>query len=438
MKDELNYIDELYKKSFDGYKVEAGNESWEKLKWALFWMRHKWLIGLGSIIIVLGLGWLAMFSLTNNSSFQNEIADAEQNLEFVSTKTQNEQNNEITVLKEYGNPINEVSEIFIEQQESSLNGLSTSFESTIENPVLIGNNESIVFSKNYSNSFVFPEEASLTAINSLGLETIITTEPDSNLLGYNLRNDALAPGLRKQWLSLNIYAGPSFSGSVISGYELEPEAWKNSNESNKFGWSIGTDLRFHIKNWIITTGLNYSVYNQNQTYSHTFKEYSPDNSYFDYDTTWVWIFDAPDFGKPRVKTIDSSWVEVYDDVTISKSGLDQLKYFEIPLLVGYRFNGNMFAIELNTGVSAGFLVYSSIIKIPVLTNNLQTVDASQMNKSIINFIANASIYYHVNKKTSLFVSPYYKQNLRSLFKETYPVKQQFKTIGVNFGVNILF
>ncbi len=435
MKDDLKYIDEFYKKNLDGIEVEAGNESWKKLKWALFWMRYKWIIGFASIIVILGLGSLALFNITDNSVVINDAATDK--LELTSELT-TDINGEPTLLRK-----NEISiieeEVFAEQPISSNEKLPSQFMApSNESSVLIENNESDIFNQEDSNFFIYDDKAPFSAMSSLGFETDIAIEPDSSLLGYNRRDDILPPGKKKQWLSLNIYAGPSFSESEISDYELKPDAWRNSNELNSLGWSVGSDLKLHIKNWIITTGVNYSVYNQNSSYSKTYLEYSPDNSYFDYDTTWVWIFDAPDFGKPRVKSIDSSWVEVYDDVTSNQSGFNQLKYFEIPILIGYRFSSNMFTFELNAGTSVGFLVYSNIMDVSSLSSNLGTVDDSQMNKSMINFIANASLYYHLNRKTSLFVSPYYKQNLNSVFKETYPVKQQYKTFGINFGVNILF
>lgn len=436
MKDDLKYIDEFYKKSLNGIEVEAGNESWKKLKWALFWMRYKWVIGFTSIIVILGLGSLALFNVTDNSIVLNK--DITDKLELTPELITN-QNVEPTLLRKNDISIFEEEEVLVEQPLSNNEKSPSQFVTpSNENSVLIENNKSDIFNQEDSNFFIYDDKATFSAMSSLGFEIDIAIEPDSSLLGYNRRDDILPPGKRKQLLSVNIYAGPSFSESVVSDYELKPDEWRNSNELNGLGWSVGSDLKLHIKNWIITTGVSYSVYNQNSSYNKTYLEYSPENSYFDYDTTWVWIFDAPDFGKPRVKSIDSSWVEIYDDVTTNQSGLNQLKYFEIPILIGYRFNSNMFTFELNAGASVGFLVYSNIMDISSLSSNLGTVDDNQMNKSMFNFIADASLYYHVNSKTSLFVSPYYKQNMNSVFKETYPIKQQYKTFGINFGVNILF
>lgn len=429
MKDDLKYIDKFYKNSLGGYDEETETAVWGKLRWTLFWMRYKWYIGLSSIILLLGLGSVVTFNMTNNSITKNEFVintNYEPEVVLVANQMaepvihQEAETPTITAEKSTNNHI---------KNNVNISPTDITSNSTTNNP--------LPNPKEAEETIVVNEQQYLSGISSLDFETNLATTPDSSLIGYNRRTDILPPDARKQWFSVNIYAGPSYSESTITGFESEYIALRNLNETNSLGWTMGSDLRIHIKNWIITSGINYSVYNQNRSYNHSFQEYSPDNSYFDYDTTWVWIFDPPDYGTPKVANIDSSWVKVYEDVTIDNSGLNQLKYFEIPLLVGYRFNTNMFALEINTGVSAGFLVYSKV-EVPDFANNNHIVEADQMRSTMFNFVANASLYYYLNRRTSLFVSPYYKQNLHSIFNENYPVKQQFKTIGVNFGVNILF
>ena len=114
-----------------------------------------------------------------------------------------------------------------------------------------------------------------------------------------------------------------------------------------------------------------------------------------------------------------------------------MKYFEIPIMVGYTINSNLFAFEINAGVSGGFLVYSDV-KVPDFNNPKDIVTVEQMNSTILNFVANASFYYHIDRRTSLFVSPYYKQNLVSAFSKDYPVKQISQTYGLNLGINFRF
>lgn len=428
MKDDLKYIDKFYKNSLGGYEEETATVVWGKLRWTLFWMRYKWYIAIGSVVLLLGIG-SASYNLIYESNITNESIT-----ELKSGPDHIVKANETTFSQDDKNYILTEETLVDKQFENNTKAIPAVLYNMSEDHDPIVDLKS---NSEYSETLIVIEQRSLSNMKSLDFETNINQEPDSNLMGYNRRTDVLPPNARKQWLSINIYAGPSYSESTITGFNSEYLAFRNLNESNSPGWSLGSDLRVHIKNWIITSGVSYSVYNQSRSYIYNYQEYSPDNSYFEYDTTWVWVFDPPDYGTPIVSGIDSAWVKVYEDITIDNSGLNQLKYFEIPLMIGYRHNSNMFAFEINAGVSAGFLVYSQV-KAPDFLDNNHIVDVEQMNKTMINFVANASLYYYIDRKTSLFISPYYKQNLHSIFNENYPVKQQFKTIGINFGVNILF
>ena len=435
MKDELKNIDEYYKNSLGNYKEEAGSVVWESMRWTLFWMRYKWIIGIGSIVLLLGLGFWISGNIFNSTESQTNISTNN------TTKPESVLTNDYKA-KETPSFNNET---FSETHDETINYGEVTNDTEVSdfepNQTIIEiqseNVEPVILTLDNQSTTDLNEKLPMAEMISKGVTHNIVVEPDSSLLGYNRRTDLLPPGLRKQWFSVNVAAGPAFSQYDISGYDSEYLALRNSNESNKPGWSLGVDLRLHIKNWIISTGLAYSVYNQTRSYKHSYEEYSPEDSYYDYDTTWAWFFDPPEIGIPIVTGIDSSWIDVYKNVVKNNSGTNQLKYIEIPLTIGYRYNANMFALEINTGVSVGFLVYSEI-KVPDFMNNDEIVTAEQMNHTMFNFVANASFYYHIDRRTSLFVSPYYKQNLVSVFSEDYPVKQISQTYGLNLGINFRF
>lgn len=438
MKNDLKYIDEFFKSKLASHKAATETIVWDRLKWSLFWMRHKWAIGLSSIVLLVGLGSAISYPfIFNNSNLIDDNSNSQIILAVNETTTKDATYN-------YDKTINETPELIKKTEKNlneiadnrtletqNLNSKSTANSGGFENT----DNEFLEENNSGTNEIYFRNQ--MLEMNTLNFEYSLVNEPDTTLLGYNLRSDILSPGIRKQWFSVNVYAGPSYSESNITGFNSEYLAFRNSNESGNPGWSVGADLRLHIKKWIISSGVNYSVYSQKRSYVDKYQEYSPENSYFDYDTTWVWIFDAPDYGTQMLKEIDSSWVEVYDDITIDNSGISQIKYFEIPLLVGYQFNTNMFAFEINAGASVGFLTYSNL-KVPDFSNNSDIIIADQVNKTMFNFVANASFYYHLNRRSSLFISPYFKQNMQSVFDQNYPVNQRMKTYGLNFGVNIRF
>ena len=431
MKDELNHIDELYKSKLENYQEVAGKEVWKNMRWILFWMRYRWILGVASVVILLGifsLFYIGNYNTSENSNIINNNTEIILSADYQTKEVQQPENSTFSSSKiESAN-----SSLLLKNADVKVN---TPIQSSVNTPIEIIENDNT--DKHNINELIINYNPSLSEICQTDYGYNIANSPDSNLLGYNRRMDLLPLSHSNNWVSVNIYAGPAFSKTDISGNNSEYLTTRNNNESNKEGWSLGVDLKFHLKNWIISTGLNYSIYNQSRAYSHSIQEYSPDDSYYNYDTTWIWAFDPPDYGIPIIVEIDSSWVKVYNNTTIDNSGLNQMKYFEIPLLVGYSFNSNMFSFEINTGLSAGYLIYSNI-KAPSFHDLDDIVTVEQMNNTTFNILANVSIYYHINSKISIFMSPYYKQNLVSVFNNDYPVKQRFKTSGLNFGISFQF
>ncbi len=436
MTDELKNIDKFYKNSLENYKEKAGRDVWGSMRWPLFWMRHKWRIGLSSIILLLGLSgfWISsnLFnnpeSLTNLSTFDNSKLETILTTKYKAVESQNFDNNSFSTVKQENINDGELTNVEEVSDFESNQDIIEIESVTVDQVILI--------TENFSNT-AENEELTMEGINSKSITHNIAVKPDSSLLGYNRRNEIPTQTLRKQRFSVNVAVGPSFSQSDLSGYDSEYLAFRSSHESNKPGWSLGIDMRLHLKNWIIGSGLTYSVYNQSRSYKHSFEEYSPEDSYYDYDTTWTWFFDPPEIGIPIIAGIDSSWVDIYRNIDIDNSGTNQMKYFEIPLTIGYGYNANMFALEINAGISAGFLLYSDI-RVPDLTNNVDIITAEKMNQVMFNFVANASFYYHINRQTSIYISPYYKRNMVSVFSKDYPVNQRIKTYGLNLGINFRF
>jgi len=434
MKDDFNYIDELVKDSLEGFREEAGTEVWEKLRWTLFWMKYRWYIGLSSVLLLLGVSAFVTWQLpvhTANQMVQTNLD--EPNSQLLLAYNQEVENHALfeDANASGTNVMEPGTDIFASQH--------TEAENVHMDPVGHVPNFNPGQEMTNSSDQMYSDRMflTLTGLTALPFSTSLTTKPDTNLIGYNRRTDLHVQPVKKQWLSMNLYAGPSLVNSSLSGVNSEYLNLRNDNESDAMGWAVGSDIRFHFKNWVFTTGISYARYNQNRRYIHQYQEYSPGDSYFDYDTTWVYIFDPPDYGVPMVSKIDSTWVKVYNEVTIDQSGKNRVSYFEIPLMVGYTMHHNRFSLELNAGASVGFLTYSNVW-VPDEFNSPELLKVNQMQATMYNVVANASVYYHLDRRTSLFVSPYYKQNMRSIFNDNFTQTQHFNTIGINFGVNILF
>ncbi|MDP2723871.1 MAG: outer membrane beta-barrel protein [Bacteroidales bacterium] len=434
MNNDFNYIDEFYKNSLSDYKEEAGKGVWENLRWTLFWMKYKWFISLSSIVLMIGASSLGFYSLSKSTDTSSKLAnDADHKSEVMLAYNVENENNVLYAIESSA----ELELVISDDQHaerSSLAGIGIrSFEAGIEDAY-----DQVQLDDSRNSETTRIEHAlTLSGMASQPMNIDLTLNPDSLLMGANRYVEPIPTSMKDRWFSINVYGGPSFSDAHISGVNSEYIDFRKANESASPGWSLGTDLRFHVKNWVFTTGINYAIYSQKRSYQFHYQEYSPEDSYYHYDTTWVWLFDPPDFGIPIISGIDSSWVKVYQDKIRDHSGQNQVRYFEIPLLVGYSTSTSRMTIELNAGASVGFLTYSKI-SIPDLYHYNEMVEAKEVNKTMVNFVANASLYYHLSNRVSIYASPYYKQNLQSVFTNTYQQKQRFNTFGINFGVNLMF
>jgi len=423
--DELKYIDDFYKKGLSNYQKKASEKTWRKMRWILFWMRYRWfIVGLSVLAIAL---LMSNFAWNMSSSKTGPIVNSKVPVQDVIVVSSNPMTPNKTAIVSTNEIIDykEKSGLTIKETESN-----NDYIQSLESPKELSHvREEIKKADKHT--------LLLTEIISKNNNPNIAPLPDTNIFGYNRRLDIKSFERKKSILNINIYAGPSLPISNISGYNSEYLNVRNTNESNKSSWLLGADIKLHLKNWVITTGINYSVYNQSRSYKNNYQEYSPDDSYFQYDTIWVWFFDPPDFGVPIMVGVDSNWVKVYNTVTVDNSGINQISYFEIPFLIGYQFNTNMVQFEINSGINVGFL-HTSKVKVPSFTDYSEIVDAGNMSKIMYNFMANVTVYYKINSSTRLFVSPYYKQNLKSVFNDDYPINQTFTTYGVNFGVSLRF
>lgn len=444
MKDDLKYIDEFYKNALNTYSEASSDHNWSKLKWILFWLRYRWLIIssgvlVSALLISLPFFWFANNNITETNS--NKVAAVSPSQQAVKNPVSAgaEFNREESNDENIEQTTNQLTNTDISEQNVDASNLpsrqSGNSLATTNNELQNETNDLISEQTFSDNNLVYL--SNIQQLNSLFYNFELSHLPDSLLIGTNRNKKLSQPAIKNSWFSYSLSAGPNYNVSSLSGNNTEYLNIRNNNEKNAGAWSLDADVHYHYKNFVITTGLHYSVVQQKRLYSKTYEEYSPEDSYYKYDTTWVYVYDPPYFGQAVVSSIDSSWVEVYNEFTIDNSGYNRLEYFEIPLMIGYQHRLSLFTIEANAGASFGFLNHS-IIKVPSLENFDEITEAKQINNNMINFMANIKLYYQLNRTTSVFVSPYFKQNLKSVNKSSYPIDQRFAVYGLNFGVNITF
>ena len=212
---------------------------------------------------------------------------------------------------------------------------------------------------------------------------------------------------------------------------------------------ISINLKYHVNNWFIQSGIGYAEYGEDRTYfqkleMHDTSGYSKQevDEYYTYDSTGIYI----DTSGVIVITYDAifhsdtsyKWVTedslYYEHLAIQAQ--NRYRYIEIPLMVGYEFRFKNLGFQVSTGVSFGMRV-NTTGKFLDSQNNLVdiTPDNSPYTNMNMNYILSVGLNYHLNRRFSVTVQPVYKTNLNSLF--AHGSSPHYNQYGVNMGINYI-
>jgi len=443
MSKEINQIDKFYREALGSNTHGASAYTWTRLRWRLLWLNYKfYLVGIGTAAILA----LALFFGPDifKGNHDNFIA-GEQRIENT-TSDELSTNEPIVVL---GNETNEnptglIADSQSEPEETNENvvGAPMKRDALIEEhqplpaqvtKVEVGDDfitgeipkqELVQFSKIQSLSF----DGEISEKDEL---VVFATQFETFKTPYDV-------DLKKNWVSVGLWVAPAYtiaSLKATDGYE-EYLQYREDHESPAISVSTGLDVRFNIRKWYIQTGLGYSQYKQNRNYNNSFKALDSLSSYYQTDTIWGWIYDPPNVGEPIVLGYDTTFIPVYNT---TNEGYNRWSYIEVPLIAGYKFKTGRFSLDVGAGFSCAFLINAEG-NVPHLDeenrfDNLADLN-DEMNKYLFSYILQVGASYHLTPQWSINFSPFYKQNLNSVFNNNYPVDQKFRSIGINFGLKV--
>lgn len=256
--------------------------------------------------------------------------------------------------------------------------------------------------------------------------------------GYNSANEELYTCKK---FSLSLELGRNVSWKSLSGDPQFQEFidYREANEEVTTNTLFGIKFNYHIKNWVISSGLTYTTIGEKLNYRITETIVEPNGGYFLVDTIWVSIYD-PDLGwEPMVIGYDRTWVEEYvtEEINYKIENINTYSYFEVPILIAYNFSKGRFAIRPAMGISLG-LLYSASGKLPTIN----PPDFSELNGESVylkpmlcNLIFDLSFEYSINQNYGIFIKPFYKKGLNSIYKN-YPLSGNYNNAGLKIGINI--
>jgi len=145
----------------------------------------------------------------------------------------------------------------------------------------------------------------------------------------------------------------------------------------------------------------------------------------------------PQDSSNTIITFDSTLINVSDSTfaDLKLNNMNQVKYIEIPLNIGYIFNLNSHQVGISVGISYSVLSQASVSILDKATNtiNSYTKDSNFLKKSLWSYNLALSYSYAVSANTSLFVQSGYKKNINSVFSNS-TTQQKYHFIDTKLGV----
>ena len=299
------------------------------------------------------------------------------------------------------------------------------------------------------------EEITTLISESEEVEQADIDKSDEVAQGENIPSPTETAGIHQAtgW-SIDAFAGPAFIQSNEEIILAEGDMIYQTGIDPKITTpNIGLNVKFHINNWFIQSGVGYAEYGENKNYLQNIEMHDTSgfakqkiDDYYTYDTTG-WIPDPnnsgvliPVFDAIHHSDTSYSWVTedslYYEHQSIYAQ--NRFRYIEIPAMVGYEFRFKNIGLEVATGVSLGFRVNSSG-KFLDSDNNLVDINPSNSpyTNTMMNYILTVGVKYHISNRFSVIAQPIYKTNLNSLFESGLGSDTRYSSFGVNVGMNYI-
>lgn len=203
--------------------------------------------------------------------------------------------------------------------------------------------------------------------------------------------------------SLEVFAGPQFTMKQGASYTNSKGEELNSARNSEV--IIGLKLNYYISKFTIGAGLNYS--------KHSSEIPSFYNTFY----------------------LDTSAVLI----PISFAGTITTDYsiVDIPVLIGYNFKGNKFAVHVESGISFSFISDAKSVfaldDTNIVINNFSMLRAE---KSYMNYVGQVSFLYSLSKKLQVMIQPSFNYGLSGLFKEI--PEEKINVFSLKAGLRLNF
>ncbi len=318
----------------------------------------------------------------------------------------------------------------------------------------ISNSTTLILQKaNASNQFALEYLPTLNwKMNSdvnLPTETTITTlQSKDNLSAYPVK-------AKKSSISYELGAGVFQVNKTLSANSnSEYINRRKSEEKSALYASYQVGVRYQIKRWAISSGLELNQYGEKIQYSNwlngTITSVNSVSTISQDSTTITqnYYIQGNQFDH-QIMQYSSDTLITYDTVaTAGKVAADvakvnsktQFSYIEIPLIFDYDFiQKKKITLALRTGISVGILSQKRGYYLDNQLKEFRNLNSmDDFRPWVLNARVGLDLHYYFRPTTSLFIRPEYRTNLQSVFNQSTGIQQKYSGWGIRFGLSKTF
>ena len=233
----------------------------------------------------------------------------------------------------------------------------------------------------------------------------------------------------------------------------------NNSSLPALSFSLGANVSYEIDKWRIQTGVSYLQLNENFIYSEEINTIDTTGSFWEYTPTgYTHSFDTVGY-QFQIDTLNGdtffvyvpmiidSIIMVYDSSKIYQTKTtssikdynirNKYTYLNIPLMFGYNFyNNKKLSLTGKLGGNIGILLNAKG-KSFSLADNKSIIDfdinSLPFVKTNIRWMASINMYYKLEKNMGVYVEPYYRGSLNSMFDSNHLLGLKANAIGIYAG-----
>lgn len=208
-----------------------------------------------------------------------------------------------------------------------------------------------------------------------------------------------------------------------------------------------------VENITYVSELTYDIIFDTISATYTVNEVEYEN-YSVIDTIWRYKVDSTiiqvsdsiaviNYDTVRIATYDTAYYNSIDTnvYTTYYQNINKYTYIDIPLMVGYGFNIKKFTIRPTVGAIFGIMLNAKGKGVSMQDRNIvYTLDDSDlpfMNLQV-SMLIGLGIEYRIQENLLIYVQPFYRRNLTSVYKSSVLIDKRFTGIGASFGLSFYF